>query len=344
MTIGFVCQTRYNSAILERDKGVAMRCLYYAGEGAAVISVPPEGVLERVRAGTGLLWLDLDDDAQTESELLLTGFGFHPLAIDDALREAHVPKIDDYDDYLYIVLHAVEFQAEGLDVQTLEVDIFVGRTYLVTHHTGPVPALEAVWKLAQRGERHVVRGVDFLLYELADRLVSDFMPVVDALDEAIDQVEDEVFSQPTPHTLGRIFSLKRAVLHLRRIIAPEREVLNRLARDDYAVIDARERIYFRDVYDHLVRLYDINEALRDLVGGALDTYLSVTSNRINEIIKVLTVVTFALMPPTLVASIYGMNFANMPLLHEPWGWAVAWAVMAVTFVGPLLYLRQRGWW
>lgn len=321
-----------------------MRCLYYAGEGSAVVSVPAEQVLEHVRAGTGLLWLDLDGDAHDESEMLLNGFGFHPLAIDDALRESHVPKVDDYGQYLYIVLHAIDFKPEGADVNTLEVDIFLGDTYLVTHHREPVPALEAVWHLAQRGERHVVRGADFLLYELADRLVADFMPVVDALDEAIDRVEDAVFSRPTPTVLNRIFDLKRAVLHLRRIIAPSREALNRLARDDYDPIDARDRIYFRDVYDHLVRLYDINEALRDLVGGALDTYLSVASNRINEIVKVLTVVTTALMPPTLIASFWGMNFPNLPLLNQPWGWGVALALIVASFVGPLLYLRRRGWW
>jgi len=321
-----------------------MRCLYYPGEGSAVVSVPPEQVLERVHAGTGLLWLDLDGEVEAASESLLSGFGFHPLAIDDALNESHVPKIDDYDDYLYVVLHAVEFQPEASDVRTHELDIFAGRTYLVTHHIERLPALETVWSMAQRGERHVVRGADFLLYELADRVVTGFMPVMDGLDEVIDQIEDEVFSDPTPRTLSRIFELKRAVLHLRRIIAPEREVLNRLARDEYAVIDPRERIYFRDVYDHLVRLYDINEALRDLVGGALDTYLSVTSNRINEIVKVLTVVTTALMPPTLIASFFGMNFLNLPFLNQPWGWVVALSLIIITFVGPLLYLRQRGWW
>lgn len=321
-----------------------IRCLYYAGEGSSVVSVPSEQVTDIVRAGVGLLWLDLDGEDHAESEALLSGFGFHPLAIDDALRESHVPKVDDYEDYLYLVLHAIQFQPEGAEINTLELDIFVGRTYLVTYHHEPIPALEAVWKLAQRGERHVVRGMDFLLYELADRVIADFMPVVDALDEAIDQVEDEVFSRPTPTVLNRIFSLKRAVLHLRRVIAPEREVLNRLARDDYAVIDPRDRIYFRDVYDHLVRLYDINEALRDLISGALDTYLSVSANRTNEIMKVLTVVTVALMPPTLVASFYGMNFANLPLLTHPAGWGVALALIIASFVGPLLVLRQRGWW
>jgi magnesium transporter len=321
-----------------------MRCIYYAGEGESVVSVPPERVLEVVQAKKGLLWLDLDGDTHEESEVLLNGFGFHPLAVDDALHESHVPKIDDYQEYVYIVLHAIDFEPQGSEVNTLELDMFLGRTYLVTHHTEVIPALDSVWKLAQRGERHVVRGADFLLYELADRLITDFMPVVDELDDAIDRVEEEVFGDPTPRVLNRIFDLKRAVLHLRRTIAPSREVLNRLARDDYDVIDARDRIYFRDVYDHLVRLYDINEALRDLVSGALDTYLSVASNRINEIVKVLTVVTVALMPPTLVASFYGMNFPNLPFLNEPWGWVFALVLIIASFVGPLLYLRQRGWW
>jgi magnesium transporter len=159
--------------------------------------------------------------------------------------------------------------------------VFLGRNFLVTHHKQPVLAADRLWQASQRDAQGLERGPDYLLYHLLDALTADYLPVVDQLDEAIDRLEDEVFDRPSQATLNRIFTLKRAVLRLRRILSPQREVINRLARDPYDVVDASERIFFRDVYDHLVRLVDLNDTLRDLISGALDTYLSVTSNRIN---------------------------------------------------------------
>jgi len=174
------------------------------------------------------------------------------------------------------------------------------------------------------------------------------MRVVDDLDEVIDQIEDEVFDKPTSDTLERIFRLKRAVLTLRRIISPQREVLNKLARDDYPVIDAKDRVYFRDVYDHLVRLYDINESLRDLVGGSLDTYLSVINNRMNDIMKTLTVITTLFMPISFAAGFFGMNFFQP--VEEPlkaWSSAPVFILaLLVIFLTPLsmyFWIRRRGW-
>lgn len=185
-----------------------------------------------------------------------------------------------------------------------------------------------------------------MLYEAIDAIVADYMKVMDEMDEAIDLIEDEVFDNPTPKTLERIFALKRAVLRLRRILSPQREVLNKLARDDYKVIDAKDRIYFRDVYDHIVRLHDLNESLRDLVGSALDTYLSVTSNRINQVMKVLTIVTTLFMPISFLAGFFGMNFFGP--VGDP-GWtnpAVMAGVLGVMILSPLTMLglmRRVGW-
>ena len=168
------------------------------------------------------------------------------------------------------------------------------------------------------------------------------MPAIDALDITLDDLEDTVFARPTPHTLSTIFAVKRAALHLRRIIGPQREVLNKLARDDYAVIDAQDRVYFRDIYDHLVRLVDLNETLRDLTSGALDTYLSVTSNRINEVMKVLTIISALFMPISFVVGFFGMNFTGLPFDNH---WLLAGAIGAV-LAAPLLMLywfKQRGW-
>jgi magnesium transporter len=297
----------------------------------------------------GLLWVDFEGNPPEEDEpILRKTFGFHPLAIDDALEESHVPKVDDWGEYVYIVLHAVDLDTkDGVEVDTHELDVFLGKCYLVTHHDERIEAIEKTWATVQRDERHLKSGSDHLLYRLVDEVVASYMPVVESLDEEIDQTEDQTFDRPTPYTLERIFMLKRAALHLRRIIGPQREVLNKLARDDFAVIDPRERIYYRDIYDHLVRMHDITESIRDLVSGTLDTYLSVINNRMNEVMKTLTIITTIFMPISFVASFFGMNFFQPSVPLNIWtGWPAFILTLIVIFLTPLgmfAWIRRRGW-
>jgi magnesium transporter len=186
------------------------------------------------------------------------------------------------------------------------------------------------------------------MYRLTDEIVASYMPAVEELDAEIDRAEDELFERPTTSTLEHIFHLKRAALHLRRIVGPQREVLNKLARDDYPVIDDQARVYFRDVYDHLVRLHDISESLRDLVSGTLDTYLSVVNNRMNEIMKTLTLITTLFMPISFVVGFFGMNFFQ-PVSDDLIVWTtnpafyVAAAILLVMPLGMWMWMRRRGW-
>lgn len=326
-----------------------IRSLYLSGEKKLRTDLKLEELPATLEDSQGLLWVDFESTPPESDEPILTQvFHFHPLAVDDALQEAHVPKIDDWGTYLYVVLHAVTFNQNSEDtVDILELDIFLGKNYMVTHHDQPISAIEHLWVAVQRDERHLQNGADHLLYRLADEVTASYMPVVEQMDEAIDQVEDQVFSKPTQRTLERIFALKRAVLHLRRIIGPQREVLNKLARDDYPVIDTRARVYFRDVYDHLVRMHDISESIRDLVSGTLDTYLSVINNRMNDIIKTLTVITTLFMPLSFLVGFFGMNFfmAEKPLL----AWtqdAIFMIVLGLIIITPVImffWMRRRGW-
>ena len=329
-----------------------IRSLYSTPNKKIRTDLTPNEIGAALKDPRSLLWVDFcQTPPEEDAPILLNTFGFHPLAVDDALQESHVPKVDDWGQYLYIVLHAVLFNKEARDgehVETLELDVFLGKHYLVTHHDKPIAAVDRVWANCQRDERYVKAGADHLLYELADGVVADYMSIVDEIDEAIDRLEDEVFDKPTPQTLGRIFKIKRAVLNLRRTISPQREALNKLARDDYPVVDAKDRVYFRDVYDHLVRLYDINESLRDLAGSALDTYLSVINNNLNEVMKTLTVITTLFMPISFVAGFFGMNFFQ-PIEDPLRTWTgspvflLALAAMSLTPVGMYLWIRRRGW-
>lgn len=326
-----------------------IRSLYRTQDGHIHTDLRPDELAAALQDTDGLLWVDLAGEPPEACEPILhEKFGFHPLAVDDALQESHVPKVDDWGQYLYLVLHAVVFdQQDDEPMDTLELDMFVGKSYLVTYQARPIAAVGRVWTACQRDERHLQKGVGHLLYELADELVADYMPVVEEMDEAIDRIEDQIFDNPGPPLLAGIFTLKRALLHLRRIIAPQREVLNKLARGDYAVIDTKDRVFFRDVYDHLVRLYDITESLRDLVGGALDTYLSVVNNRMNEVMKTLTVITTLFMPISFLAGFFGMNFFQPVAQLDAWtdhpAFMLMMAAVVLVPVGMYLWMRRRAW-
>ncbi len=329
-----------------------IRAFQRTADGRLRRDLSPEEFPAAIGDPQGLLWIDMEDEPAASSEpLLLNTFGFHPLAVDDALQENHVPKVDDWGGYLYLVLHAILFHDDpdnGEHLDTLELDIFLGPNYVVTAHDKPVAAVNRVWDACGRTDRHLRHGADHLTYRLADELVADYMPAVERLEETIDRIEDQAFERQGTAVLQRIFNLKRVLLHLHRIIIPQREVLNRLSRGDFAVVDAEDRVLFRDIYDHLVRLNDINENMRDLLGSVMDIYLSVANNRMNEIVKTLTIITTLFMPITFLTGFFGMNFFQpVAASLKPWTSPAAFAAVAAVLVGaPLgmyLWVRRRGW-
>jgi len=328
-----------------------IRTLYRAEDGQPSTDLSPAEALSRLRAAPGtLLWVDLPGEPEASAEQVLRDlFQFHPLAVDDALRESHVPKLDDWGDYVYLTLHGVTHEPNSWEkLDTLELDVFIGPGYLVTYHMHPVEAVERVWQLVQRDSRHLGRGAEHLLYLVSDELVADYFPVIEDLDDEVDRLEDDLLADPRQEEMERIFRLKRALAHLRRIIAPLREVMSRLARNGYHSLDPASGVFFRDVYDHLVRLYDITESLRDLLSGSLDIYLSVLNNRMNQIMKVLTVVSTILMPLTFITGFFGMNFFG-PVAPElaPWTDKAALVATLVLIVavpaGMYLWMRRRAW-
>lgn len=326
-----------------------IRTLYYSPGKPIRKDIPPSEFAKLIRNRRSLLWVDFVNEPDENSLPILQNFGFHPLSIEDALQQTHSPKLDDWGSYLYIVMNYIDLQENDNTWESKidELDIFLGSNYIVTHHEFSIPAIEATWASCERDIRNVQDGADHLLYKIMDFLVAGYMPTVERVDSAIDELEDHIFDKPSPQTLARLLALKRILLSMRRILLPQREVLNKLARDDYRVIDPRDRIFFRDIYDHLVRLHDLNENLRDLVSGALDTYLSVVNNRMNEIMKTLTTITVLFMPLTVLTGYFGMNF------FEPLGSLKSWTTdlvfyltLAVIFILPLsmyLWMRRRTW-
>jgi magnesium transporter len=326
-----------------------IRSAFFSHGKPVRIDIPPTEFHHLLRDKRGLLWVDFTNEPSETAQPILQSFDFHPLAIDDALQETHAPKIDDWGDYLYIVLNYMHLvkATEPWDTEIDELDIFLGRNYVVTHHDNPIPSIEEVWNTSLRDPRYSQDGADHLLYKIIDAIVMNYMPIIEKIDEEIDWIEDQVFDRPSSQTLARLFTLKRVLLAMRRILLPQREVLNKMARDDYQVIDRKDRIFFRDIYDHLVRLHDVNESLRDLVGGALDTYLSVINNRMNEVMKTLTIITTLFMPLTFVTGFFGMNFfaANPP--QESWTTpTIFYGTIGLMLLTPIImyfWMRRRTW-
>lgn len=296
-----------------------------------------------------LLWISLEHPTADEAARILSNtFHFHPLTIDDCLNSGYqTPKVDDFRSYIFIIAHALQMQdsANLTELDTSELNIFLGANYLVTVFLDErMTSVDHLWSLLERDERLTQHGSDFLCHSLLDILVDEYMPVLDQLDDEIELLEDLVLAHPTNHLLQQILEIKHVLMSLRRIMSPQREVMNRLSRDEYPMIDAVSRIYFRDVYDHLVRFQDLVESLRDIVSGSMDIYLNSNSLRMNEIMKALTIVSTIFLPLSFIAGMFGMNFTHM---IPPWDWqygyALFWLICIVIAGGMLIYFKRKGW-
>lgn len=326
-----------------------IRLLHCDRNGRIRKDVAPAELSRLLRQPAGMIWLDFAGEPPEACEpILLQTFGFHPLAVDDALQETHVPKLDDWGDYLYLAIHAIQYDPQAeIPLTTHEFDAFLGPNYLVTHHDDVLPDVDRVWQRVGQDARYLADGPDHLYYALADEIILGYLRHIEAIDETIEAFEDAVFDRPTPETLEGVFALKRGLLQLRRVVGPQREVFNKLARDDLRMIDKKDRIYFRDVYDHLVRLHDINESMRDQVTGVLEIYLSVINNRMNEIMKTLTLIATIFMPITFLVGFFGMNYFEPPPLFGGWtslpSFALTMFILACTPLGFVIWFRRRKW-
>lgn len=322
-----------------------MRSLWFDPAGQLHRDLPIERFTELRDAREGLLWVDLGACPPEEVVRVTTAFRFHPLAIEDCLHLGQFPKLDDYGDHLFLVAHGPEAMDETSEFATRELEMFLGRAFLVTHHAEAIPAINALFAACERDSaHHMGRGPAVLAHLILDHMVDGYRPVLEKLDERLEQVEDEVVHSPGRRTQIRISRLKKDLLRVRRVAGPERDVVNRLARDPHPLIPADVRPYFRDVYDHLTRVVEETEIDRDLIAGLRDTYLATISNRTNEVVKTLTIVATALLPVNILAGIYGMNFEHMPFKDAPWGFYAMLTVMAAVAGVTMFLFKRARWW
>jgi len=277
-------------------------------------------------------------------------FGLHDLALEDVINTGQRPKVDEYDDQVFVVMSHPVLEAASMDAQVAQLSLFLGNNYLISFHPGANDPFAAVRK---RLRKHVGRirgrGADYLLYALIDYVIDEGFPILERIGDEIEELEEEMLVTPSSGSLRRLYQVKRTLVNLRRVLWPQREVINRLLRDEDGLVADENRVYFRDCYDHTIQILDLIETDRDMTAGLLDVYLSSISYRMNEIMRVLTVIATIFIPLTFVVGVYGMNFVNsdspwaMPELRWYYGYPLIWLAMIVIAGGMLLFFRHRKW-
>jgi magnesium transporter len=297
------------------------------------------------------IWIDLERQTPEADALLSEVLKIHPLTIEDIWGPRSQPKIDDFDNYLYILIHGIGAKRKT-KLELVEIDIVIGDNWLLTHDRDGLVTDDIGTEL-DHSPRLLQKGVAWLAHAVLDRAVDRYLPVIDQLDGEIEQLETDVLDKAgTPkgkRVLAQILGFKRTLQELRRMGIHQREILLRLSRGDFGEIPADAIPFYRDVYDHFLRINDIAESYRDLVTSSLDAYLSVQSNRMNEVMKTLTLMSTVMLPLTFIAGVYGMNFDpdaspyNMPELRWWLGYPFALFLMAVVAFGILWFFRRKGW-
>jgi magnesium transporter len=298
-----------------------------------------------IKPGSGVsVWVDLDRPTPEEGRILNDVFHFHEFAIEDALSESHHPKIESYDDYLYLILHGIDFSASEHCFRTKDIDFFLGAQFLVTVHPGVSRSIGKVGSACGRDARILGEGPGMLLYRIVDTMVDNYRPEVEKLGERLDELENEVFERPNAQLARRILNFKKDISSLRQVVLPQRDAVGRLARREFPLISEPLAYGFRDIHDHLVRLSDEAMFFQDRITSILDAHLSAVSNQLNQVMKVLTIIATLFMPLTVFTGMYGMN---VPLPHLPGGeGAQFWWILGIMLVmsgGMVLYFRRKNW-
>ena len=317
---------------------------------------PPGGTVVRdlalkeltiaLHEGVGTLWVDVDTTVRQQMAILEKVFGFHPLAIEDVLNPSSRAKVEAYEGYLFVVLRVVQYgeQTEDpYDLETANLCFFIGPNFVVTAHSGVSPSVDAVIQVASSSPEVLQRGPARMAHQVMDGAVDQFFPILDRVDDFTDSLEERVFQQFDEEALRDIFAVKRMVLSMRRYLSPEREIFNVLTNRPSQLLSPDAQIYFRDIYDHILRINDSLDTYRDLLSTTLEAYLSQVSNRLGLVTKGLTVVATLSVPFVVVSGMWGMNFGRIPLSQNPWGFEIMLVLQLGLGLGLIWLLKNRRW-
>ncbi|MCL6449919.1 MAG: magnesium/cobalt transporter CorA [Acetobacteraceae bacterium] len=321
-----------------------VRVLYWGEGGSAEeAGFDPARVASRCKAPGGAVWVDVEGPETEELEAVGRAFGLHPLNLEDAAHYSELPKVDEFPDHAFIVVHGVEYREEADALELPELDVFFGRDFLVTVHRRPMAAVSGAWGRYRQGLPPGAAAVEFVLHSVLDALVDGFFPVIQFWEHDLLRLEDDVLRGRTRGVLEEAQLIRRNLLWLRRSLGPQRQVYDLLSRAGFPFTSAATSLYFRDVYDHVARLFETVELDREILNTVLQAHLSLASDRINRVIQRLTVVATVFLPLTFITGVYGMNFRFMPELQLRWGYPAVWAAMVLLGLGMLAFFRHRGW-
>ena len=315
--------------------------VHRAGQTEAASRVDPEWL----QPGADVtLWVDLEAPTEEEARILTEVFHFHPLSVEDALSRIHFPKVEPYPGYLYLILHGIDFDRSEREFATRDVDFFLGRNYLVTVHDGHSRTITRLRAICDEHEHVLAEGPAAVMHRIVNSMVENYRPEIDVLEDEIDTLEEAVILGGNPDLVRRILSIKRDLAALRRVVIPQRDAVSRLARREFPLISDEITYRFRDVYDQFVRMSEEAILFQDRMTGILDAYLSSVSNRLNIVVKVLTVISTIFLPLTVLTGMWGMN---VPLPMFPGGeavqfWWVAAMILAIAS-GMLLVFWFKRW-
>jgi magnesium transporter len=325
------------------DRSERRQLVVCASNGQFQSHVNPSDIDQLLLRKDTFIWLDLQNPQEQDIELLRAEFKFHRLAIEDATRQHERPKLEAFDSYYFMVFYALSYEEKRRRLLSQAIGLFIGANYIVSVHQGEIGTIDETIKRWQANIEEFGHDGGALLYALLDAIVDDYFPVIDQLAERVEDIEEQIFERFSEDALQEVFGLKRDLLQLRRVVAPERDVLNVLIRREVPIFERNTILYLQDVYDHIVRITDSIDTYRDLLSSALDAFLSVQSNRLNQVVKVLTITSIVLMSDALVAGIYGMNFEFMPELHWPYGYPFALGLMLAISVGLVAFFKRQKW-
>lgn len=319
--------------------------VYQKGMDCVEEGFPAAKLPELLANPDNLVWVDMEAPGEADDKILSNIFKFHPLTVEDARATRNAPKVEAFPNYLFFIFHGVKLETNSYNFATKELDGYLGKNFVLTYHHENFRSIDKVKQQVRSSAYVCGRGADYLLHQILDELIDLYVPIVDDFDNAINDIEERIFRSPKSNNsiLEEILSLKRSVARLRRVTAKQSDVLYRISRGEFPLIENDHLPFFRDVYDHLIRVSDLAESYRDLIGGLLDIQFNVVNNRTNEIVKVLTIFSAIILPLSLIAGIYGMNFDNMPELHTRNGYFITMAVMAGIVVLLLFYFWRKGW-
>lgn len=289
-------------------------------------------------------WVNIDGLHEIQNiEKIGAHFDIHPLILEDILHTGQRPKFEDFDSYLFVVLRMLSYELDD-QIKEEQISIILGENFVISFQEDIGDVFDPVRERMRSGRFQLrKRKADYLAYSLIDAVVDNYFIILEKMGEQIESLEDDLLDNPTPEALQTIHNLKRKLIIIRKSIWPLREVISGLLRGESSLFEKSTGIYLKDVYDHAIQVIDTIETYRDIVSGLLDIYLSNMSNKMNEVMKVLTIIATIFIPLTFIAGIYGMNFEFMPELRWHWGYPTVWAFMILIFLGMIIYFRKKKW-